>query len=92
MKDLGIFELENELSIELPTRNLMRRHRHRHHGGTSASAKNGSGANAASQSTTVSPVQTSVSTGGDARNKISGGITTSQTSTQSNTPINLALG
>src|SRR5947209_8597266 len=101
MYELSLIELESELSAELPTRNLMsRRHGRRHHScgnnggnnGTSAYANNGSGANAASQNITVAPVQTAVATGdGDAKNRI-GAIETSQSLTQQNSPVNLALG
>ena len=91
MYELSFVELESELSAELPTRNLMSRRR-RHMGGNSAWANNGSGSNSASQSATVVPVQTAFANNGDAKNEIKDGIRVSQSLTQQNTPVNLALG
>ena len=97
MNELSLIELESELSTELPTRNLMRRHKmrygyHPHSGGTSASANNGSGANGAKQNIYIVPVQIAISNGGDAKNEIEGGINVSQLLGQTNVPTNLALG
>ena len=96
MYELSFVELESELSAELPTRNLMRRHRMRYgyhpHSGNSASANNGSGANSAKQNIYIVPVQIAISNGGDAKNEIKGGIDVGQLLGQTNVPTNLALG
>lgn len=87
--ELRVSELESELLVSLPGRNLMRRRRH--HGGVHASY--GSAANGNTTNQTNSNGQTVVNLGSlhSAGIKLSSHNTNNNSNTQTGTPINFGI-